>query len=432
MRFLSPAELKSWYQTGLEAFGYRSLEPAVTDLYLQLLEQGQMALPAGLLARWLEKLLQQVSGEQLPLPPSAADLLEQLMQGDGLAYLRGQYGLRPPAGPELQQLVSLVFGQLPLRHPQLHFAPRELQDLDTVAADPDFPAQAHLQEVLQGLIEHLQTRPLQLDPADLFEIRHAALFARPGARSLYRRLRSCCEAMAAWCDTHLQLEQEGPDVVRRYGQPEVLPLGGYDELTTRGDLAALLPSELALIDTGEAVDYFDYKYLHGELLYFQREEGQVFRIRRRLHLVLPLGAGMELERHLVPFLAFVLVLTQALREVFAKDILHLDVWLPAARLPSTLQQGLDFIGQLLCELELEQQVQLHPGQHLAGHPAVTSEQLWLLSADPGPLAPEWQWVPLSYPDLDSLQALSEAERLRHLGECINQTLLALVARAGQT
>ncbi|HEY9841439.1 MAG TPA: hypothetical protein V6D23_13345 [Candidatus Obscuribacterales bacterium] len=431
MRFLKPPELKAWLETCTQSFGYRSLEPEVMALYTQLVGLGQTALPAGLLARWLERLLSRVTGEHLPGRQSDSLLLDQLTQGDGFSYLSGQYGLRPPPEAELEQLVSLVFGQLPLRHPQLHFAPRELAELDQVESDPDFAATSLLQEVVASLTAHLLAQPLRLDSEDLFEIRHPLLFESPGARNLYRRLRACATEIAGWCDTHLQLEQDGPEVVKRYGQPEVLPIGGYDELTTRGDLSALLPSELALIDTNEPLDYFDFKFLHHELLYFQREEGQVFRIRRQLHIVLPLGHGLELERHLVPFLAFVLVLIQSLRAVFAKDRLQLEIWLPASRLPSSLQQGLDFLGHLLSELELAGQVSLHPGRDFRLQQAEPLRaQLWLLGPE-GIEQPELNQVILSYPALDALQALSEPERLRLLGELVNTTLLGLIARAGR-
>lgn len=433
MKFLSLPELKAWYMAGLDAFGYRSLEPEVLGLYARLVEQGATALPAGLLARWYERLLARPAGEQLPGVGGWEHLLAPLCQGTGFERLCGQYGLRPPTTAELQQLAGLVFGRLDLRHQALHFDARTLGQLGGVEPDPAFAASPILDEILTRLGEALSLNPVVLDGGDLFTLAHPDLFEQPGARELFRRLRACAAGISAWCDTHLQLEEDGPEVVSRYGQPEALPLGGYDELGTRGDLAALLPSELALIDPSEPIDYFDYKYLHGELLYFQREQGQVFRIRRQLHIELPLSPGLEHARHLAPLLAFVLVLIQSLRSVFAKDALSLAIWLQplGGRLPAPLQQGLDFLAHLLAELELAELVSLHPGQaldptRLSGD---SDSQRWYLGPWATAVPDGVHHLACDYPSLDELQALSEPARLRRLGELVNTLLQAMIKAA---
>jgi hypothetical protein len=64
-----------------------------------------------------------------------------------------------------------------------------------------------------------------------------------------------------------------------------LPTGGYDDITTRGDLARVIPVQLAL-DTDE----FVRRYARGELLFFRREEPHA---RTRDELVVLLDQGVR-------------------------------------------------------------------------------------------------------------------------------------------
>src|SRR5262249_15151715 len=66
--------------------------------------------------------------------------------------------------------------------------------------------------------------------------------------------------------------------------PPKLPVGGYADVTTRGDPAHLLPSQFALDP-----DEFVRRFAENELLYFRREDPHE---RRREHLALVVDQGV--------------------------------------------------------------------------------------------------------------------------------------------
>jgi hypothetical protein len=72
---------------------------------------------------------------------------------------------------------------------------------------------------------------------------------------------------------------------RRRLERHDLPIGGYDDVTTRGEPAQLLPSQLALDR-----DEFVRRFAGGELLYFRREEPHA---RTREELVVLLDQGVR-------------------------------------------------------------------------------------------------------------------------------------------
>jgi hypothetical protein len=72
---------------------------------------------------------------------------------------------------------------------------------------------------------------------------------------------------------------------RRRLERHDLPIGGYDDVTTRGEPAQLLPSQLALDH-----DEFVRRFASGELLYFRREEPHA---RTREELVILLDQGVR-------------------------------------------------------------------------------------------------------------------------------------------
>jgi hypothetical protein len=81
------------------------------------------------------------------------------------------------------------------------------------------------------------------------------------------------------------------------------PMGGYAGISSKGRIESLLPSELIYMDIipfdKSDTSLFDVKYIFDELLYLEREGGQMTRIKRVLHIAidpskhrLPLAQGI--------------------------------------------------------------------------------------------------------------------------------------------
>jgi hypothetical protein len=112
-----------------------------------------------------------------------------------------------------------------------------------------------------------------------------------------------------WLDIFPEFDPRRMHVVREEQletkMPQVgpYPTGGYAGISSKGRIESLLPSELIYMDIvpfdeGDA-SLFDIKYVLDELLYLEREGGQMTRIKRVLHIAidpskhrLPLAQGI--------------------------------------------------------------------------------------------------------------------------------------------
>ncbi|MDJ0851943.1 MAG: hypothetical protein QNK04_26525 [Myxococcota bacterium] len=433
MRLLGRAEIERFYRASLACSGYRSLDERARRVWMQAVAAGLAALPPGFVASLLERLAHRPMGERCGSPdPLEERLLTRIADCEPFRNLEGEFVLRARTFPE-EQAVAVVerigarLGRF--YHPDVFMAAEDLLGLapDLEPASPKSPGSAE-DELLQSLygdaLSRLHESGASLDETDLFEIRHPSLFDRPGSRQLHRRLDRAHRSIRQWTRGDLTLPSESDSVVSRYGEPEALPMGGFDSFTRRGSLSALVPSELALAEAGEQIDLFDVRFLENELLYFQREEGLVFRIRRHIALVLELTPGMEQLRYQAWLLGFCAVFAERIHRVFQKDALRLH-FVFRGHLPTELTSALGFFEHLLAEASWRDGVSMQVG---AAAPE-WEEGFQPITVGARPEAGESCRVPFTFTRLDDLSGLPEAEVARLLAESIDRVAEELVHAA---
>jgi hypothetical protein len=423
---LSGAELKAWYQDSWQFSGLAC--ETVYAPWQQQMSQPRQGLPPGLLARLIGRLTQQ---NLTPAPEASEEnVLKLLLRGAACRSVMAEMRVRGAVTAIWSQALELILSRLhSLDDPVIQFPPEQIADLPELQANPDFPARYHLTRLYEALCEELQQRPPLLDTPDLFEIHHSEWFQSVLARDIYRKLSQFHQQLQPWLQANWTLREESPQLVLSCGDPQMLPLGGYDSLSNRGELASLLTSELALMDPAEPVDYFDYKYLHGELLYFSREQGAVFRIRRHVHLIWELDASFEHLDNFVALLGVTLALCGQILKCFRKDLVEIDIYLTETR-PTWLAEALPLVQFLLAEAHSGAPVQFKTEFPLPFQPSRSDVQHWLI----GSVAPALQALDLHQIPFDFLTSARAFRQLQtgqsmRWGQAINQIINEMVKNA---
>lgn len=214
--------------------------------------------------------------------------------------------------------------------------------------------------------EYLLKQENVLLETDLFEIKHYKLFSGENLvrmRFIYQIIYQSYNLIKSRLISQITLKTENDKVIKDFSEPQLLLIGGYDSLTNKGELSSLVPSELAYIDDSESFDYFDYKYLQKELLYYKREEGSVFRIRRQFHIFLEINSEMELDKNLAILLAFLLALSEKITSIYQKDIVLVNIYLEGF-LPTSIQEALDFFKHFIEESSLQNNVKFFTSNNI--------------------------------------------------------------------
>ncbi len=433
MNFLNPAQIREWYGRSLQRSGLEELDTQPVHCWKRVVLQGRRALPPGFLANLLERLSHKSVGRRsrVPKSPVEEELLDKICIGTGFEHLEGVFIL---AGTKADPaFFSGVVEQIVDRIPGFHHEAVNFSDSDLdrslqigLAPDPAFNADEVLDSVYRDTLEALQREPFRLQSTDLFEIAHPDLFPKPANRTFYRVMMSFVAGITTWASGVFTLREEAPMVVSRFGEPQMLPLGGYDALTNKGDISSLVPSELAYIDESMEVDMFDYKVLENQLMYFKREQGAVFRIRRLLFVRLDLTMFMEHEKHLGMLFAWCLVLSEKLIETFCKDIIRIRFQFLGFK-PSTLVDACEFFRLLLHEKGNGERVTVE--SHFDKTPlpeASVRDQCWVLGRS---ALPDMKFIPLAFPQTDEFAAQSTTEQGMTLGQLISSTIERMVGDA---
>ncbi len=432
MALLKKPEITAWLNASLEASGFRHLEPLPQRIWKDAVRAGKNALPPGFFGLLWERLTHKTAGthrERAGLPIEE-ELLARLARIPGFEHLEGLFILRGARPPE--EFTAGVFAQVLDRLPGFHSPAIQMASLDLesvleqpAAPDPAFPAARHLQTVYQDALSRLAAAPLALTPVDLFEIGHPHLFRSPADRTFYRRMMAGVSGLAHWATGVFTLKEESAMVVAQFGEPQILPLGGYDSLTTKGDISSLLSSELGFIDEEMAVDLFDLKFCENQLLYFKREEGAVFRIRRDITVDLELTPFFEHERHLGLLFAWCFVLAERLMETFIKDAVRVFFQFRGFT-PSAFREACAFFRFFLEEKGIFKRIFL---SSLGDPPAdfqSARAQGWKLG---GPPDERLKHIPVSFPQSDAFAAADPLEQERELGASIVQILKQMIGHA---
>lgn len=120
---------------------------------------------------------------------------------------------------------------------------------------------------LAGLTSEMSPYPL-LSPLSLFFVENADAFESDARRIAALSLFTVSGALPR---RYIRLRLTTPEGLEEAVVLKAthFPLGGYSELTTTGTLESIVPTEL--LTYSELPDYFDYKLINGQLLYFARD-----------------------------------------------------------------------------------------------------------------------------------------------------------------
>lgn len=368
MKFLDPQQVYCWYQNSLQYSGYREINSWCLNMWRTLAEQGNCAFPPGLIAKLLEKLTHTTLGIRTPKDQNLEDKLVLLIaSGRGFTQLEGKFliakqqELDPIKCLAIIKRINEKLGNF--YHKDILFSSNDVDQAILLSSTEEHSFSKILTHMYKQAISYMIKNGTSIDENDIFEIMHPHLFVSPTARSLFHKMVYTQKQLRDNVAGEMTPIKEHDSVTTVFGEPQSLPLGGYDSITTKGDLGSLVPSELAYIDESEKIDYFDYKYMHNELMYFKREEGIVFRIRRHIHLVLELDYEMEHERNLADLFAFSLVFCEKIFQTFIKDIVFVNVYFQGY-LPSEIQSAISFLQHYLQEGNYDNKVTIYKGTQI--------------------------------------------------------------------
>jgi hypothetical protein len=369
MILLRPDQIAYWYNFSLRSSGYSELYGFARDFWKDLVRTGNKALPPGFLARLMELYMTALPGEKnTETQPSELETayLQMIKNAPGADRLEGVFIISGAdrdaalAQPILKQIVE----RLPtFRHSSVIFSDTELEKSFSVQGSQS--AGFNVEQALETIYSQARTEfsaiDFKFDADDIFEIGHPELFERTADRFFYRRMVGAMKGLETWTKSVFSLKEESSWVVAKYGEPQVLPLGGYDELTNKGTLSSLVPSELAYIDEKMEFDLFDYKLLENQLMYFKRDSGAVFRIRRDVRIKLELSSFFEHERHLGLLFAWCFNFAEKLIDTFVKDMVKVFIELDGFE-PSSLPDAVRFFGHFLKEKGLSDRICMVAGK----------------------------------------------------------------------
>ena len=176
-------------------------------------------------------------------------------------------------------------------------------------------------------------------PQDIFELEHLEALSREYLRLGVRHIIGVMNALPALDPHDIELREEMSEVESQFMDDSYYPTGGFSEITNRGSFENLVLSELIYMgesaglsaDHERDIDLFDLRFVEGELLFYTRDSGQLFRKRRTLRLVLDMRRTLNIKYPQHPYqlgtmvAGMVLALVRDLMLLFANDALRFHV-----------------------------------------------------------------------------------------------------------
>ncbi|NCB38677.1 MAG: hypothetical protein EOM80_07900 [Erysipelotrichia bacterium] len=435
MRFLHPDQIAFWYKRSLQKSGYTEVYSFARDFWKDLARRGAHAIPPGFIARLMGRFMALPVGLK---DPSATEfkeedaLLARIFNAEGADRLEGIFLLsgadRDPA--IAQGIFQQIIDRLPaFQDNDIAFSDTDLEKSFSVehSASAGFDVDQALEKIYIKALDELATIEFRFYADDIFEIGHPNLFERPADHLFYRRMSRAMKGMAFWTRSVFTLKEESSWIVARYGEPQVLPLGGYDELTNKGNISSIVPSELAYIDESMQFDLFDYKFIENQLTYFKRDSGAVFRIRRDIIIKITLTEFFEHERHLGLLFAWFFNLAEKLIDTFVKDMVNVIVILNGYR-PSSLKDAYEFFEHFLREKMLDKRIKILSEETPEKLESTLRQnaQNWLFAATP---EQSGNFVRLEFPQSDEFAAMPPDDQEKELGMLINNAIERMVKNA---
>ncbi len=436
MRFLLPDQIAYWYRQSLQKSGYKEVHAFVRDFWKDLVRRGSHAVPPGFVARLMSRFLSVPVGERVSGHVGYASenaYLDAICKAEGADRLEGIFLLTGADRDTVraQGIFQQILERLPpFQSSEIAFSDTELEKSFAVehATSAGFDVDKTLDAIYTNAAGELHRSEFRFYADDVFEIGHPDLFVRAADRLFFRRMTRAMKGMSFWTRSVFTLKEESSWVVAKYGEPQTLPLGGYDELTTKGNLSSLVPSELAYIDESLAFDLFDYKFIENQLTYFKRDSGAVFRIRRDIVVRVGLTEFFEHERHLGLLFGWVFNFAEKLIDTFIKDMVNVVIVLEGYE-PSSLKDAGEFFAHFLREKSLDKRIMLLAGKVAAVKLPETlrsNAQVWHFDDRQGA---EGNSVMFKFPQTDEFAAIKADEQEKILGEIINVAIDRMVKGA---
>jgi hypothetical protein len=211
----------------------------------------------------------------------AADALRRYGGRDrtrGLAFFLGEFQKRCQApGVEFSPAVLASLSEA---------RPEDVLGQGWASLERDGPL-AVLVDLYEETVRAVRGSAGLVGPEDLFELEHGTALADLGGRVARRQVLQAVSRLEAVLGPHPVRSRPQPAQAPTHLRDEdTYPVGGFSSLSTRGSVESLLHSQLAYMEKDERPDLFDVKFLRDELLYYSRDENQLWRRRRTFVFVL--------------------------------------------------------------------------------------------------------------------------------------------------
>ena len=437
MRFFSDKEIKELYDFSLNFSGYQKINDFSKDLWLKFVLSGYTDLPPGFLARLAEKITHTVLGSDNSNTRNQAEynLIETIARSQGFKQIEGEFimGGNRLDKNKLFLCLEKIFDKIDSFSKQnLKFTEKDLKASFQIN-------NLNIENKENGNILDLENLMLEaseevlkyndlIDEEDIFEIKNPELFlSDQRARKLYKVMNKILKEINYFLIGEISLKPESDYIIAKYGEEQVLPVGGYDSLINKGDISSLLSSELAYIDDTQSIDYFDYKYMQKELLYYKREEGSIFRMRRSILLDIELDQASEHEKNLALIFAFCLAIIEKLVSVFTKDIIEIHLVF-SGNLPSSMTYALNFFKYFITKQKYEDNVFIHNKTEKLKAFEKDDYQNWTIGKKP---IKDEKFIQLNFPSFDILSSLDEKNKARIIADTINNIVEEVAEVAGR-
>ncbi len=244
---------------------------------------------------WTE--LQRVGGLDRALQGYAEHLIgrlrqDRLIESATMAVLRLPFERRPHAVAlivdKLLRRLDVTFPMIPRASLRFLLAQPE-EDLwtmgDAALDDPEIVAM--LSEQFNALSASARRTGMLLRESDVFVLEHLDALQNPSQQLALEHITDAASAIERGLPRRIRARARKVGTQRtKMDEEGTYPTGGYASVANHGSLQNLVPTELAYVEDGEAIDLFDLRFATNELLKYTRDESVFHRQRRTVVLAL--------------------------------------------------------------------------------------------------------------------------------------------------
>ena len=456
MNFLTDRAIRDWYYYSLRRSGFDSVEPMVNELWKKLALSGMYAVPPGFLAALMSKLAPiEIGKKNKEAPPFNEEerLINLIVTAKGAERLNKVFFVINLKNYKNNMILSMeqIIRKLPLfEHQEITFVETEFErallllgageDGDTSGPEEpdtldlsDEPNEANekssrftsiLEQVYINLTEKLTNQMMEFTEEDIFEITYPRLFTQTASKLFYRIMNHAMKSMEFWLrDTHT-LKEESSWVVIKYGEPQTLSIGGYNEITNKGTISSMLTSELAYMDDTMDFDLFDYKFSENQLLYFNRDTSSIYRIRRNVIIKIAMTEFFEHEKNLGLLFATVYSFATKLIETYFKDMVNVSILVEGYK-PTSMPVATSFFSHFLAIKKYNDRIDFHIlKENKSAQDFITKDsQVFIFSNAP---IENYNYINFVYPQNDEFAQLSQSNQEKILGQLISSKIKKMV------